>query len=48
LCLRYGGPHDAEHEMMECLGEALWLAQRNQTTPDEAAYLECLKKLLEK
>jgi len=45
LCLLQGGPHDAEHAMMECLGEALWLAQRNQTTPDEASYLECLKKI---
>lgn len=46
LCLRHGGPHDAEHAMMECLGEALWLAQRHQITPDETAYLECLKKLI--
>ena len=45
LCLLHGGPHDAEHAMMECLGEALWLAQRNQTTPDEDKYLECLKKI---
>ena len=46
LCLQFGGPHDAEHAMMECLGEALWLAQRNQTPPDEPKYLACLKKLL--
>ena len=39
------GEHDAEHKMMECLGEAIWMAQRNQTAPDELAYLECLKKL---
>jgi hypothetical protein len=39
------GRHDAEHAMMECLGQALWLAQRNQTQPDEVAYLECLRKL---
>ena len=35
--------HAAEHEMMECLGEALWLAQRNGTLPDETAYLACLR-----
>jgi len=46
LCLLKGGPHDAEHAMMECLGEALWLAQRNQTAPDEATYLDCLKKII--
>ncbi len=47
LCILYSGQHDAEHAMMECLGEALWLAQRNQMAPDEDRYLECLKKLTE-
>jgi len=45
LCLTQGDAHGAEHAMMECLGEALWLAQRNQTSPNEAAYLDCLKKI---
>lgn len=35
----------AEHRMMDCLAEALWLAQRNGTMPDEAAYLENLREL---
>lgn len=39
------GEHEAEHQMMECLGESLWLAQRNNTLPDEPAYLECIRKL---
>ncbi len=39
------GRHDAEHAMMECLGQALWQAQRDQSQPDEIAYLECLRKL---
>ncbi len=39
------GQHKAEHAMMECLGQSLWIAQRNNQTPDEAAYLECLRKL---
>ncbi len=39
-------PHEAEHRMMECLGLVLWEAQRQSRPPDEAAYLECLKKLL--
>jgi hypothetical protein len=38
--------HDLEHRIMECLGEALWRAQRDNTLPDEAAYLECLKELI--
>jgi hypothetical protein len=39
------GQHDAEHAMMECLGHALWQAQRDATEPDLPAYLDCLKKL---
>ncbi len=39
------GQHKAEHDMMECLGQSLWNAQRNNQLPDEAAYLDCLKKL---
>lgn len=39
------GQHQAEHAMMECLGQALWNAQRNNQAPDENAYLECLQKL---
>ncbi len=37
--------HETEHRMMECLGEAMWQAQRNNTMPDDASYLLCLKKL---
>ena len=40
----HSSPHEAEHEMMECLGEALWLAQSHGTMPDEKAYLACLRK----
>ena len=36
--------HDAQHRMMECLGEMLWLAQRNHTAPDADIYLTCLGK----
>ena len=39
------GQHEAEHAMMECLGQILWQAQRDNQPPDEAAYLECLKTL---
>ena len=37
--------HEAAHAMMECLGQALWSAQRYNQPPDEGDYLECLKKL---
>lgn len=45
LAARAGGAHEAEHRMLECLGEALWRAQRDGTPPDEAAYLACLHRL---
>lgn len=44
LLTKHGSAHAAEHEMMECLGEALWQAQRNQQPPDDSAYLSCLMK----
>ena len=46
LARRIGDVHEAEHRMLECLGEALWQAQRSGTAPDEAAYLESLRRLL--
>ena len=42
---KYRDEHTLEHAMMECLGEALWTAQRNNMPPDEAGYLDCLKRL---
>ena len=42
---RFGDHHAAEHAMMDCLGVALWEAQRDGTAPDEQRYLACLKKL---
>ena len=46
IAARFGDHHAAEHAMMDCLGVALWEAQRSHRMPDEQAYLECLKKLL--
>lgn len=37
------GRHEAEHRMAECLGEALWRAQRESALPDETAYMEALR-----
>ncbi len=42
-----GNAHDAEHRMIDCLAEAMWLSQSQQQPPDEALYLQCLQKLLE-
>jgi hypothetical protein len=43
--LKKKAPHDAEHSMIECLGQALWQAQRDNTMPDDNAYLACVKKI---
>jgi len=48
LSQRLGDSHSAEHQMMECLGETLWEAQRNGQAPDEAAYLRRLRRLVER
>lgn len=45
LLARYPDEHVLYHRMMGCLGSSLWQAQRDGRMPDEAAYLECLRKL---
>ncbi len=45
LCEKYHDVHIAEHKMMEFLGKILWDAQQNGAMPDEAEYLEGLKRL---
>lgn len=45
LVKRLGDLHEAEHRMMECLGQAMWEAQRSGMPPDEGAYLECLRRI---
>jgi hypothetical protein len=36
--------HEAEHAILECLGEALWRAQREGGTMDAGQYLECVRR----
>jgi hypothetical protein len=43
--IKQKGIHETEHAMMECLGQALWNAQRLNQMPDENAYLACLRQL---
>lgn len=45
LLLRLQDPHEVEHQIMECLGRALWDSQQNNSAPDEAQYLLCIQKL---
>lgn len=41
-----GSEHAAAHQVMECLAEMIWQAQRNQSSPDAAIYFDCLDKQL--
>lgn len=45
LAQRVDGVHAAEHRMLEPLAETLWEAQRSGRAPDEAVYLERLRRL---
>ncbi len=43
-----GDEHEAQHRMLDCLGEMLWRAERDRTAPSETAYLDCLRRLTAK
>ena len=43
---KFSDAHETEHQMMECLTESLWLAQRNNTAPSEQDYLIALTALV--
>jgi len=36
--------HHAAHEIMECLGQVVWEAQRNRTPLNSEAYLELIRR----
>jgi hypothetical protein len=40
---QHGERHAALHDVLECLGETLWRAQRNRQALDAMAYLECIR-----
>lgn len=46
LTLRLDSAHEAQHKIMECLGEMIWNAQRTGQPPDGDAYIESVKRLL--
>jgi hypothetical protein len=45
IATRCRDAHEAEHALLECLGETLWEAQRNAVPPDERAYLARVQRL---
>ncbi len=44
LTRRLDSEHAAHHQIMECLGQMIWNAQRAGAAPDGAAYVECVKR----
>ena len=44
LTARRGSAHEAQHAVMECLGEMLWASQRSGRPPDGEAYIECVRR----
>lgn len=44
IARKLGSAHEAAHQIMECLGEVIWQAQRDGGTPDGAAYLDCVRR----
>jgi hypothetical protein len=46
LCVKYGSEHEAFHQLMDCIAEMLWHAERKTSQPDINIYLECVKSKL--
>ncbi len=44
LAARRNSMHEAQHEVMECLGEMLWQSQRSGLPPDGQAYIEAVRR----
>jgi hypothetical protein len=40
----HGDEHAAQHDLMDCLAETVWRAQRERTAPDAVAYLACMQQ----
>ena len=44
LARKLGSLHEAQHQVIECLGEMLWKAQRTGLPPDAQEYLDCIRR----
>ena len=44
LAAKRSSMHEAQHEVMECLGEMVWASQRSGLPPDGHAYLDCVRQ----
>ena len=41
---KYQDVHHAQHDLMDCLAETLWQAQRDGKSPDAEVYLNCMQQ----
>jgi hypothetical protein len=44
LLHKHGEEHAAQHDLMDCLAETVWRAQRERAAPDAVAYLTCMQQ----
>ena len=44
LTARLDSLHDAHHAAMECLGQMMWDAQKDQKAPDGNTYVDCVRR----
>ena len=44
LARRHDSLHAARHDVMDCLAEVIWNAQRHGVAFDNASYLDCLER----
>lgn len=44
LLEKHAEEHAAQHDLMDCLAETVWRAQRDGKAPDAMAYLECMQQ----
>ena len=44
LSRKLGSAHEAQHQVMECLGEMIWASQRSGLPPDGQAYIEAVRR----
>ena len=44
LAAKRGSAHEAQHEVMECLGQMMWESQRSGLPPDGEKYIDCVRR----
>src|SRR6185436_19127456 len=44
LARKHGSEHDARHDVIDCLAEVIWNAQRHGTGFDNDVYLDCIRR----